>query len=142
MSFCEISTLKIAEFFKIEFVFEQGILQLKQHKLLIKSILKSMLCRFREDLKIVNMFIQNNLDIVLQRTVKHPMVFSIYAIYQRLLLINKYMGKLLKYNSLIQSSIEFARYEVNVELNRELEFAMRERKERKDELAQSELCRS
>lgn len=70
------------------------------------------------------------------------MVFSIYAIYQRLLLINKNMGKLLKYNSLIQSSIEFARYEVNVEMNRELEFAMRERKERKDELAQSELCRS
>lgn len=57
MGFCETSTLKIAEFFKIAFVFEQGILQLQQHKFLIKSVVKSILIRFREDLRIVNMFI-------------------------------------------------------------------------------------
>lgn len=57
MGFCETSTLKIAEFFKIAFVFEQGILQLQQHNFLIKSVVKSILIRFREDLRIVNMFI-------------------------------------------------------------------------------------
>jgi hypothetical protein len=85
---------KITEFLKICFAFEEGILQLQQHKFLIKSIVKSILLRFRNDLDILNLFIKNNLEIILQKTVKHPYVFKINYVYEKVIFINKSMKKL------------------------------------------------
>lgn len=95
---------------KISFVFEQGILQLRDHKFLIKEVLKSILYRFMNDLKILNLFIKNNIEIVLQKTVKHPLAFKINHVYEQLININKNIYKLYNFHKLIPLQIEYPPY--------------------------------
>lgn len=89
-----VSLRKIKEFFKIGFVYEQGILRLPDHKFLMQSVVRSILQRFSEDLQIINLFVKNNLEMILQKTIKHPSIFIVNHIYEQLLKINHELPKL------------------------------------------------
>ena len=94
--YCKISILKIIEFLKIEFVFIHGWTKLIQYRLLLREIIQSILQRFAEDLTVLTLFVVNNQETILQKTVAHPLLFQIYHIYQKLIFINKNMSKLEK----------------------------------------------
>lgn len=55
-------------------------------------------------------FVKNNLELVLQKTVKHPLAFNINHIYEKLIAINKEMKKLEKLAKLYLISPIFPRY--------------------------------
>jgi hypothetical protein len=116
--------LKITEFMKIEYIFMSALKDLKQHSLLLRLIARLMMDRFREDMTILTTFIKNNYSLILQRTVKHPLVFHIHYLYERLIHINKNYDKLESINKLIQANLFFPTFEVNEELHAEIEKTM------------------
>ncbi len=77
--------------------------------------------RFRDDLKIMSLFVKNNLDLVLQRTVQHPLVFKINLIYEKLIFINKNINKLEKFSRLLKLNFDFPKYQIDPALNRLVE---------------------
>ena len=83
------SIKKILEFTKIDFVFIHAWSKLLEHRQLLREIVRSIMDRFREDLTILNTFVKNNIDLVLQKTVRHPLVFQINHAYEKLIFINK-----------------------------------------------------
>lgn len=79
--YCQLSILKVLEFLKIDFIFNAGWTKLDQHKCLLRQIISSILGRFRQDLTILGNFVRNNLELVLQKTMKHPLAFNINHAY-------------------------------------------------------------
>ena len=69
-------------------------MKLQEHKFLLQSVVRSILLRFSEDIRIINLFVKNNLQLILQKTVKHPSVFLVNHIYEQLLKINQELQKL------------------------------------------------
>ena len=69
------------EFIRIDFIFVYGWTKLEKHRHLLRGIVGSILEKFKEDLKIVGTFVDSNLGLVLQKTVKHPLAFNINHIY-------------------------------------------------------------
>ena len=69
-------------------------MKLQEHKFLLQSVARSILQRFSEDIRIINLFVKNNLQLILQKTVKHPSVFLVNHIYEQLLKINQELQKL------------------------------------------------
>ena len=55
---------------------------------------------------------------MLQRTVRHPLVFQINQAYEKLILINKEMKKISKIAKLYNLTDDFPHYEVDADLNR------------------------
>lgn len=92
--YCQLTIQKILEFIKIDFIFNAGWTRLEERKALLRPIVDSILERFREDLSILGKFIRNNLELVLQKTVKHPLAFNINHVYEKLIVINREMHKI------------------------------------------------
>jgi hypothetical protein len=98
------------EFLKVEFLFTHGWTKLTHHRLLLREIIQSILQRFAEDLKILTLFVVNNQDTMLQKTLAHPLLFRIYHIYEKLIFINKNLGKLEKLGRLVHCEQQFSLY--------------------------------
>jgi len=66
----------------------------------------------------VNTFVKNNIELVLQKTVIHPLVFHINHVYEQLICINRELKKITNIAQIYNQTTQFPRYEVDVELNR------------------------
>ena len=117
-NFCELAIKKIMEFIKLDFVFSHAWNKVLEHRMLLKEIVGSILDRFREDLSILNTFVKNNIELVLQKTVKHPLIFQINNAYEKLIFINKEINKINRIATLYNFKADFPRYEIDLELNK------------------------
>jgi hypothetical protein len=117
-NFCELSVKKILEFIRVEFVFSNAWIKCLEHRMLLREIVGSIMERFREDLTILTTFVKNNIELVLQKTVRHPLVFQINQAYEKLILINKEMKKITKIAKLYNLKEDFPSYEIDIKLNR------------------------
>ena len=135
--YCQLALLKIVEFIKIDFIFVYAWTKIKDHKVILREIVSSILDRFRIDLGILTNFVKNNIDFVLQKTQKHPLTCNINYVYEKLIFINKEMKKLEKIAKLYGVSTVFPKYEIDLDLNRAVELEMLEMKDEKRDFLRS-----
>ena len=81
----------------------------------------------------MNTFVKNNIELIFQRTVQHPLLFEINHIYEKLIQINRDMKKMEKLARRYGINGVFPKYEVDLEMNKEVEMEMLTRKEEKKE---------